>query len=175
MAFTLEYQVSAPPEVVLRTIKQEAAYWRESLVPDELRSRGVYGVAAIIQTGSFQLYCEHNRRPPPTWYQLRGSVERMSPSGTRIVAHGGLGRGFLAGPVLLAVLGFGVLLSGGSGAWLLFGMAALIGALYYGYHRAVTPESDPGVRHVVQRLETALATLGAIEEQGTLSRRLTTR
>jgi hypothetical protein len=67
MAFTFELTSDAAPDVVLDAIAHRATYWRESQVPAELRSRGVFGVSGRVKHNTFYLACDNMGTSRRAW------------------------------------------------------------------------------------------------------------
>ena len=85
MSGALDLRSSAAPDVVLASIRTHAAYWHESVVPEELRRRGLLSVDARVESGRFWLVGQDlNRDPPVLEYMLEGTVTAVPDGGSRI-------------------------------------------------------------------------------------------
>jgi hypothetical protein len=114
------FQVEAPPTEVLARIKARASLWRESLVPPELKRRGVSSVEVVSQHEYFELFAPSYRDPPPTDYRFLGTV-RAHGSGSLVDVEVGVFR-FARVRREWWILG----LVGASVAWYVVGISILV-------------------------------------------------
>ena len=161
MALTVDRYVPLTPEQVLATIRTRAAYWQESRVPPELRSRGMFGIDAAIEGSRFELKLQDlGRDPPASPYRLVGTVTAEA-DGSRIRARVTRLSGARWGGALVAVFGLWLLVAGASAGDHVGGAAILIvgGLLAWMDRRreeTLTREDDRGVAHLLDRLDDAL-------------------
>ncbi len=160
MSFTLERTTAASVKDTLHAIQHSAAYWQESWVPPELKKRGALGVNADIKGRRFRLYMyDMSRDPPATFADLRGDVEDAPGGGARIVARVGLIWSPAWRYIPLAAIAILALLSQSwLGALLVTGVLIIVVAIDRARDEGIT-ERDDGARHLVERLDAALAAL----------------
>ena len=80
-----------PPDAVLRALADRGREWRESVVPAELRTHGVYGVQIQTDGSSFRMYSEPTQTdrfelrckgvvlPEGTGSIIRGTIRQDNP------------------------------------------------------------------------------------------------
>src|SRR5690242_19659051 len=85
MGIEIHRQLTVSPEAVISAIRANTREWRESWLPEDVRSKSVIGVTSRVSHNKFRLFYERR------WYprggdplQLRGSVT-PGPNGGCIV------------------------------------------------------------------------------------------
>jgi hypothetical protein len=168
MSFELNVTTVADADAVLAAIRTEAGYWRESMVPTDLRRRGALGVEVKVVGRKFVLsLTDLSRDPPPSEYELRGEVTPLAAGGSRIRATPEYRSREWISFALLAALAVAVTLGG---QWIA-GPLLFIGSGGIYWHRAhshavLSRESDIGVHHLAERLELALSSVDRTVARG---------
>jgi hypothetical protein len=161
MAFTFELTSDAAPDVVLDAIAHRATYWRESQVPAELRSRGVFGVSGRVKHNTFYLACDNMGTNRSAHHCVAtGVVDRSAVGGSVLRARIGMRQS--ARPSLTWVVFPSLLLSavGASMFWIAlvpFGVGAIFLLLHLRAEEKSFTPTDPLCAHLKARIETAVA------------------
>src|SRR5687767_9125237 len=159
MTFKLDRITSVDAATVLGAIRTEAGSWRESQVPADLRRGGAFGVQVSVTGSRFVISLEDaGRDPPASEFLLRGEVTALPDGGSRVRATPEYRSREWIGLVLVAALLIWVIIGG---QWIAGSLALLgIGGLYWYRLRRLgllDRDADPGVAHLIERLEAALA------------------
>jgi len=159
MSFTLDRTTTASVQETLHAIQHSGTYWRESLVPPELKRQGALGVNADMHGRQFRLFVyDMGRDPPSTFTDMKGRVEDAPGGGARVVARVGMARSPWRYIPFAVVAGLGLLTRSWWAALLLTGILIIVVALDRARDEGIT-ERDDGARHLVERLDSALAAL----------------
>jgi hypothetical protein len=153
MTFELDVTTAAAPDVVVRAVSREAAYWQESLIPSAVRDLGVLGVKAQVRSDRFELSVEDlGRDPPPTIFVLRGRVTALTSGGSRVQAWPAASRGGWPTAALAAGVAIWLVMTGS----LILGSLIVVGSLIYAARVPTPSPNDAAVQHLVDRLSLAL-------------------
>lgn len=159
MTFELDLTTSADAEIVLGAIRTEAGYWRESQLPADLRRMGAFGVQVRVTGHHFVLSLEDaSRDPPASEFLLRGEVTALPGGGSRVRATPAYRSREWVSFALFAALPISVIIGG---QWIVGSLVLMLISGIYWYrvrrHALLARDADPGVAHLVERLEVALA------------------
>lgn len=160
MAFSIDISTEATTSEVLRALRG-VADWRESALPDDLRSLGVHGTFVRLKDHRFVVGYEYRSVPPPVWVELRGIVTPSATGGSRLQASVGLARGFWKGPLLVAAIGVWVWPSSRWQALVALAVAAALSAVFMRRHAHVTRD-DTSARVLAERVEAAVSAANAV-------------
>jgi hypothetical protein len=158
MAADFELVSAQPPEIVLAAIGNQGGHWRDSPAPAELLRRGSFSVVARVTGQAFRLSLESLSDPPPTEFALVGEVLARDDGGSLVRARTTLH----ASPSSLdAIIGVALLALciWFRAVWLGVAVAAAWGLSHWLQSRrlvALTRDSDPGIRHLMDRLQAAV-------------------
>lgn len=157
MAVELEFVTHAAPEDVLRSVRKNAAYWQQSMVPKELWDAGIFGVMANVKRERFVLRTVEYSRFSAVGAIIVGRVVTVGDGRTLVRASARNSHYAYAVPALLMVLAIMSRALGGS-----FANAAQLAFVGFGFgffrflsNLAVTRERF-GVGHLIERLEIAV-------------------
>jgi len=156
----IRWDSPASAAAVLEAIRQDVREWRESVIPDALRSRGVFRVEGRVRGDRFELrYVGSFEHSPDV--VLRGAVVARPEGGCDVVAAVGRPAGVFALPALLALLGVWELVRGGG-----FGSLALAGVVTVAcvaYTETVSRRGARDAAYLVERLRQAVARAAQVE------------
>jgi hypothetical protein len=169
MAFSIDISTGAPTSEVLQALRG-AADWRESALPDDLRSLGVHGTFIRLKERRFVVGYEYRSVPPPVWVELRGIVTPLATGGSRLQASVGLARGFWKGPLLVAAIGVWVWPSSRWQALVVLAVAAALSAVFMRRHAHVTRD-DTSANTLADRVEAAVRAASAVGRSSVAARR----